>query len=110
MYVSMKMSRPKRQTTSIAITGSILFGSISAVTIRCGKKECACHKDPRMRHGPYYQWTGIVDGKRTTKLIPEILLKECKERIKRYHLLLAKIEALKIRAIKAAPWEHPPSR
>ena len=105
MYKYMNMSRPKK-TTSISFSEPILYGSISTVRIRCGKKKCPCRKDPNKRHGPYFQWTGIIDGKRTTKMISPDILQECLMRIKNYERLVAKLDALKRRAIKNAPWNQ----
>lgn len=86
----------------------MLPGSIATVFIRCGKKNCLCHKDPKHRHGPYYQWSGVINGKRTSKLIPPELLKECQEGIKNYQKLTAKLEELKASAIRNAPWSRKP--
>lgn len=30
---------------------------------RCGKPQCACARDPAARHGPYYEWNYMKDGK-----------------------------------------------
>ncbi len=38
-------------------------GSLSERTIKCSKPACACAKDPKARHGPYYSLTHAVGGK-----------------------------------------------
>lgn len=30
---------------------------------RCGNPRCACAKDPDARHGPYYEWSYMKDGR-----------------------------------------------
>jgi hypothetical protein len=31
--------------------------------MKCGQPQCACHRDPSQRHGPYFEWTYKVKGK-----------------------------------------------
>jgi len=38
-------------------------GSVSVRYRRCGKANCACHRDDSRRHGPYATWTTKVGGK-----------------------------------------------
>ena len=38
-------------------------GTVSVQYRRCGKPNCACHRDDDMRHGPYATWTTKVGGK-----------------------------------------------
>jgi hypothetical protein len=47
--------------------GYALPGTITVRTKTCGKRNCRCHEDPDLRHGPYVQWTRTVDGKTVTK-------------------------------------------
>src|SRR6516165_9125903 len=60
------MSREKITITS---PGPILPGTISTAHAKCGKPTCRCRQDPRYMHGPYYRWTGWIDGKATTKTV-----------------------------------------
>jgi len=47
-------------------------GSLSERTIKCSKPGCACAKDPKARHGPYFSLTRGVEGKtRSRFLTPE---------------------------------------
>ena len=43
--------------------GFICKGSISKRCIPCGNPNCACHEDPKKRHGPYYQLVWKEKGK-----------------------------------------------
>lgn len=38
-------------------------GSINERTMKCGQANCACQRDPKARHGPYYTLTQAVGGK-----------------------------------------------
>lgn len=106
------MSRPKKHTpaTFLKVPGNILYGSVAEVMVKCGKKNCCCHGDPSRRHGPYFQWTGFIHGKRTTVKLPSRdVAQECLRRIENYALLLKQVESLKDEAIETAPWLlHPP--
>jgi hypothetical protein len=31
--------------------------------MKCGQKQCACHRDPAKRHGPYFECTYKVQNK-----------------------------------------------
>ena len=89
---------------TIRITDPILPGSISTAYATCGKRRCVCRASPPQLHGPYYRWTGVIDGKRTTKTITKEQAKECERRIKNYRRLQAQMERLVTDAVKSAPW------
>lgn len=40
-----------------------LKGTVLKRMMKCGRPQCACHRDPAQRHGPYFQWTYKVAGK-----------------------------------------------
>ena len=40
-----------------------LKGTVSKRMMKCGQPQCACHRDPTQRHGPYFEWTYKVKGK-----------------------------------------------
>src|SRR5262249_1420322 len=83
----------------------ILAGSISTANSQCGSEGCACKKkrSPRL-HGTYYRWTGVIDGKRTTRTHRKEVALECRRRIKRFRKLQRELDALLAQALKAAPW------
>ena len=88
----------------IKFEGPILDGSISTAKSQCGNPGCICKTNPRKLHGVYYRWTGIINGKRTTKTISKEVAEECMKRIKKYRVLQGKIRKLLDQAIKDAPW------
>jgi hypothetical protein len=49
-----------------------LKGTVLKRMMKCGKPNCACHRDPAQRHGPYFEWTYKVAGKTVNvKLSPQ---------------------------------------
>ena len=77
---------------NIYFDGPILPGSVSVARGQCGKPRCACKGQPPCLHGPYYRWTGFVEGKRTTKTINKETALECKRRIRHFRSLQRMVE------------------
>jgi hypothetical protein len=44
-------------------------GSLSERTIKCSKPGCACAKDPKARHGPYFSLTHAIGGKTRSRFL-----------------------------------------
>jgi len=40
-----------------------LKGTVLKRMMKCGQAQCACHRDPSRRHGPYFEWTYKAKGK-----------------------------------------------
>jgi len=38
-------------------------GTVLKRMMKCGQPQCACHRDPSKRHGPYFEWTYKANGK-----------------------------------------------
>jgi type II secretory pathway component PulJ len=52
--------------------GYFLKGTVLKRMMKCGQPNCACHRDPSQRHGPYFEWTYKVKGKTVNvKLSPQ---------------------------------------
>lgn len=90
--------------TTLYFKGPILHGSISTAKSRCGKQRCVCQSKPPQLHGAYYRWTGVIEGKRTTKTISKEVAEECKIRMARYRKLQRQIALLLKQAVLDAPW------
>ena len=60
--------------------------------------------NPPKLHGPYYRWTGTIDGKFTTRIITKELAEECRKRINNYKKLKKEIKKLLDDGIANAPW------
>lgn len=88
----------------IEINGKLLNGTVSTARSRCGKKKCACKSKTPKLHGTYYRWTGIIEGKRTTKTITREVAIECRKRIQKYRRVKKQFDNMLRRALKEAPW------
>lgn len=55
----------------IVALGKAIPGSIQTVYLRCGKKNCRCQQNEKLRHGPYYLWYRRNNGKTVTQSIAE---------------------------------------
>jgi hypothetical protein len=53
-----------RSLTSI---GFVWPGTVQRHMLTCGKPQCACHKAPPSRHGPYFYWTSKKHGKTVSR-------------------------------------------
>jgi hypothetical protein len=103
MSYYIKMSSQKVTITS---SGPILPGTISTSHAKCGKSTCRCRQDPKYLHGPYYRWTGWINGRPTTKTVSEEIARECQTRIENYKELQKNIDKTVADALDQAPWAH----
>ena len=101
MLLYIRMSRTK---ITFIIEGPILPGSISTARSQCGKQNCACKARLPKLHGTYYRWTGVIDGKRTTKTISKEMAAECERRIENYRSFQKKLDQILQKALAEAPW------
>ena len=44
-------------------------GSLSERLVKCSKPGCACARDPKARHGPYFSLTRAVAGKTQSRFL-----------------------------------------
>lgn len=49
--------------THLAEFDYLCSGTLLERTKRCGKPNCRCAQDPTARHGPYYEWGHMKQGK-----------------------------------------------
>ena len=72
--------------------------------MKCGKAQCACHRDPAKRHGPYFEWTYKAKGKTVNvKLTPETapLYTAASQQYRKLQTLLNRLERLSLTALRA---------
>ena len=65
--------------------------------MKCGRLQCACHRDPAKRHGPYFEWTYKVKGKTVNvKLSPQAapLYQAATKQHRKLKIALARLERL----------------
>ena len=103
MYLDIRMSTEK---IKIIFEGPVLPGSISIAKSKCGKPNCACKAKRPKLHGPFYRWTGVINGKRTTKTISKEVAGECLTRIKKYKKMQEKMDEILKIALDNAPWNE----
>jgi len=92
---------------SLQITLPLLPGSLSTARSTCGKPNCACKAKPPKLHGPYFRWTGFLNGKRTTKTLTPEQARQCRQRIANFRALEKQIRHLVRQALQEAPWNQP---
>jgi hypothetical protein len=95
---------PRKSDTKIIFSSPILQGRVEKTFLPCGKKNCACNKDLSKLHGPYYRWTGHINGKQTSRSLSKIEAGECKNWIGNYKKLQVKITKLLKISLESAPW------
>src|SRR2546426_9082687 len=44
-------------------------GSVNERRMKCGQTNCACQRDPKARHGPYYTLTRAAGGKTRSRYV-----------------------------------------
>jgi hypothetical protein len=74
-----------------------LKGTVLKRMMKCGRPQCACHRDPTQRHGPYFEWTYKVAGKTVNvKLSPEAapLYQAATKQHRKLKNILARMERL----------------
>lgn len=74
-----------------------LKGTVLKRMMKCGHAQCACHRDPSQRHGPYFEWTYKVKGKTVNvKLSPQTapLYRAATKQNRKLKAVLAKMERL----------------
>jgi hypothetical protein len=74
-----------------------LKGTVLKRMMKCGKPQCACHRDPAQRHGPYFEWTYKVAGKTVNvKLSPQAapLYQAATRQHRKLKAVLARLERL----------------
>lgn len=54
---------------TLAELGYVWNGSVVRQMLTCGKKNCACHRDPQHRHGPYAYWSTKLKGRTVSRLL-----------------------------------------
>ena len=73
--------------TQIAGIGPIKKGTLSTRMMKCGKKNCRCHQDPKYRHGPYHWWTTKVKGHSKAVMVHEQMFETYRSFIENYRVL-----------------------
>jgi hypothetical protein len=84
--------------------GFICKGSICKRCIPCGNPNCVCHKDPKKRHGPYYQLTWKEKGKTLSHYLSADDVELYREWIQNRHILMELVDELEVVSRKAGAY------
>lgn len=79
-------------------------GTVLARRMKCGQPNCACHRDPAQRHGPYWEWTYKVRGRTVNVRLPPAagpLYQAASQQYRRLKSLLGRLESLSRTALAA---------
>ena len=77
-------------------------GTVLRRRMKCGHKQCACHRDPAKRHGPYFECTYKVQNKTVNlRLRPEVtpLYRAAIQQSRKLKSLLERMERLSRQAL-----------
>ncbi len=75
----------KRQ---IAHVDLVCSGTLLQRTKVCGKPNCRCATDREARHGPYYEWNRLVEGKLRHTAVSEGEVKQLQRALHSYRRIL----------------------
>jgi hypothetical protein len=70
-------------------------GTVLKRMMKCGNRQCACHRDPARRHGPYFECTYKAHNKTVNlKLYPEVtpLYRAATQQHRKLKSLLTRLE------------------
>lgn len=82
--------------------GYFCKGTLLKRMMKCGNRQCACHRDPAKRHGPYFECTYKVHNKTVNvRLRSEAapLYRAAIQQSRKLKLLLARMERLSRQAL-----------
>ena len=72
----------------IAEVDLVCCGTLLQRTKVCGKSNCRCATDPDARHGPYYEWNRLVDGKLRHTIVSPGRAREIKRALENHRRIL----------------------
>ena len=68
-------------------------GSVNERRMKCGQANCACQRDPKARHGPYYTLTQAVGGKTRSRYVAADQVPVLRRQIEAGHEFRQQMEA-----------------
>lgn len=67
--IQKNLERIARIQKSLGTVDYLCSGTILKRLKKCGKPSCRCAKDPNARHGPYFEWGHMVEGKLVHRVV-----------------------------------------
>jgi hypothetical protein len=86
-------SHLRQLAAELAEPKSMRRGSLSERTIKCSKPGCACARDPKARHGPYFSLTRSRGGKTRSRFLTPEQAALARQQIEAGHEFRSKVEA-----------------
>jgi hypothetical protein len=86
-------SRLRELAAELAEPKAMRRGSLSERTIKCSKPGCACARDPKARHGPYFSLTRSVGGKTRSRFLTEEQAARARQQIEAGREFRGQVEA-----------------
>jgi len=65
----------------------VCTGTLAKRTKVCGKAGCRCAQDPQARHGPYYEWGCMREGKQVRRMVSPEQAKLLRKAIANYRTI-----------------------
>ena len=94
------MTNPKALPPQVAELSAALSqprpmrrGSINERRMKCGQANCACQRDPKARHGPYYTLTQAAGGKTRSRYVAAEQIPLLRRQIEAGHEFRQQVEA-----------------
>ncbi|MGH9339883.1 MAG: DUF6788 family protein [Acidobacteriota bacterium] len=85
-------------------------GTLVKRTKVCGKANCRCLRDPQARHGPYYEWGYMSEGKQVHRMVSSeqaALLRKALANYRTVRRLLRRWEIETVRLMDAEKSRNP---
>jgi len=68
-------------------------GTVNERKMKCGQANCACQRDPKARHGPYYMLTQAAGGKTRSRYVAAGQIPLVRRQIEAGHEFRQQVEA-----------------
>ena len=85
----------------------VCSGTLLTRMTRCGKLTCACRNDPASRHGPYYEWGRMREGKLTHRLMSAEQASPLREAIANFRRLKKLLQDWEVQTVRLIDAECP---
>ena len=102
--------RRRQLAEQIASIGFTWPGTLQRRRLTCGRPQCACHRDPNARHGPYAYWTTKYQQKTVARKLSTreaAIIEEWIENRRQIEAILKQISILSQRALELVLEEDP---
>lgn len=107
---NLRIRRIQEQILAIDYVSS---GTLVTRTKICGKPGCRCAADPEARHGPYYEWGYMKDGRQVHRMLSAeqaTILKQAIANYRAVRRLLREWERQTLRVLDAQTPRQPKPR